>query len=89
MSDLDLDPLFYIQKVFYTVIMQDYFAGICKVPVFSFFIVVVACYYGLNVKGGTQGVGSATTRSVVTSSIFILIGDYFLTKLFWVFEQWL
>lgn len=88
-NDLGLDPLFYISKVFATVVMTDYFAGICKTPFFSFFISVVACYYGLNVKGGTQGVGSATTRSVVTSSIFILIGDYFLTKLFWVVEQWL
>lgn len=88
-NDLRLDPLFYIQKVFYTVTLHDYFAGFCKTPVFAVLIALTGCYYGLNVKGGTQGVGNATTRSVVTSCIFILIGDYFLTKLFWVFEQWL
>ena len=52
-------------------------------------IAINACYFGLNVKGGTQGVGSATRTSVVMSSISILVGDYFLTKLFWIFEQWL
>ncbi len=88
-NDLHLDTLFYIQKVLGTVTMHDYFAGFFKAPVFSVMVSVTACYYGLTVKGGTQGVGNATTRSVVTSSIFILIGDYFLTKLFWVFEQWL
>jgi phospholipid/cholesterol/gamma-HCH transport system permease protein len=88
-NDLKLDPQFYMQKVFYTVTLHDYFAGFCKTPVFSIFITITACYYGLNVKGGTQDVGNATTKSVVTSAVFIFIGDYFLTKLFWVFEQWL
>lgn len=88
-ADLRLDPLFYIQKIFDTITIADYLAGFCKAPVFSVLVSVTACYYGLTVKGGTQGVGNATTRSVVTASVFVLIGDYFLTKLFWVFEQWL
>ena len=88
-NDLRLDPLFYMQKVFDTITMHDYFAGFCKAPVFAILVSVTACHYGLTVKGGTQGVGNATTRSVVVSAIFILIGDYFLTKFFWVFEQWL
>jgi phospholipid/cholesterol/gamma-HCH transport system permease protein len=49
---------------------------------------VTGCYYGLRTTGGTQGVGTATTKSVVTSSILIVIGDFFLTKLFWIFEKW-
>jgi phospholipid/cholesterol/gamma-HCH transport system permease protein len=88
-SDLGLDPNFYIQKVFETVTLVDYFSGFAKAPVFALVIALVACYFGLNVQEGTKGVGSATTKSVVTSSIFILIGDYFLTKAFWVIEQWL
>jgi phospholipid/cholesterol/gamma-HCH transport system permease protein len=35
----------------------------------------------LNVKGGTQGVGRATTQAVVTASVFILVANFFLTKL--------
>ncbi len=87
--DLGLDPVFYIQKVLSTLWLPDLLSGFGKTPVFALIISLVACYFGLNVKGGTQGVGNATTRSVVTSSIFILVGDYFLTKLFWVIEQWL
>ncbi|MEK6555294.1 MAG: ABC transporter permease, partial [Bdellovibrionota bacterium] len=43
-------------------------------------------YFGLTSGGGTAGVGQSTTRAVVTSCILILIGEYFLTKLFLVFE---
>lgn len=88
-NDLGLDPVFYVQKVLTTLWLPDLLSGFFKTPVFAFFIAINACYFGLNVKGGTQGVGSATTRSVVTSAICILVGDYFLTKFFWVFEQWL
>ena len=41
------------------------------------------------VTGGTKGVGDATTMAVVTASISILVGDYVLTKFYWVIEQWL
>ncbi|MGZ3722867.1 MAG: MlaE family ABC transporter permease, partial [Bdellovibrionales bacterium] len=78
--DLGLDPVFYIQKVLNTLWLPDLLSGFGKTPVFALIISVTACYYGLTVKGGTQGVGNATTRSVVTSSICILVGDYFLTK---------
>lgn len=87
-NDLGLDPWFYVQKIFGTVVLSDFFAGFCKAPFFALFISLVACYFGLTVKDGTRGVGSATTRSVVTASIFILVGDYFLTKLFWVIQTW-
>jgi phospholipid/cholesterol/gamma-HCH transport system permease protein len=88
-NDLGLDPVFYIQKVLTTLWLPDLCSGLGKTPVFGLIIAITACYFGLNVKGGTQGVGNATTKSVVTSSICILVGDYFLTKLFWVIEQWL
>lgn len=88
-NDLGLDPIFYVQKVLQTLTVADFLSGFLKTPVFALVIAINACYFGLNVKGGTQGVGSATTRSVVTSSITILVGDYFLTKFFWMFEQWL
>lgn len=88
-NDLNLDPLFYTQKIFATITMADYFDGFGKAPFFAVFVALPACFFGLTVRGGTQGVGNATTKSVVTASIFILIGDYFLTKLFWVMGQWL
>jgi phospholipid/cholesterol/gamma-HCH transport system permease protein len=81
-TELGLDPKFYYEKIFATITVMDYLAGIGKTVFFAFFIGLTACYFGLNVKGGTQGVGSATTRAVVVSSVLILISDFFLTKLF-------
>jgi phospholipid/cholesterol/gamma-HCH transport system permease protein len=49
--------------------------------VFGFIIASVGCYYGLFTKGGTQGVGRATTQAVVASSVLILVADFFVTKL--------
>ena len=86
-NDLGLDPQFYMQKVFATIGLDDYMSGIGKTPFFAFFIALTACYFGLTVKGGTQGVGTATTKAVVVSSIFVLVSDYFLTKLFWIIQQ--
>jgi phospholipid/cholesterol/gamma-HCH transport system permease protein len=41
----------------------------------------VGCYYGLSARGGTQGVGRATTQAVVASSVLILATNFFVTKL--------
>jgi len=60
---------------------SDLMQGLTKPIVFGFILATVGCYQGLNVKGGTQGVGRATTQAVVISSVFILITNFFLTKL--------
>ena len=54
--------------------------GLVKPFVFGGIISITACYYGLNTRGGTEGVGLSTTRTVVTASVLILITDYFLTQ---------
>lgn len=59
----------------------DVFMGLVKPLLFGFIISTVGCYYGLTVRGGTQGVGRATTQAVVTSSVLILITDLMVTKL--------
>lgn len=87
--ELGIDSQFYMQKVFSTINVADYLSGLGKTVFFAFFIASTSTYYGLNVSGGTQGVGSATTKAVVVSCILIVAGDYFLTKFFMVFEQWM
>jgi phospholipid/cholesterol/gamma-HCH transport system permease protein len=49
---------------------------------FGLIIATVGCWQGLRVKGGTQGVGRATTNAVVVSSVLVLTIDFFLTRLF-------
>ncbi|MDX9730664.1 MAG: ABC transporter permease [Bdellovibrionales bacterium] len=83
-SELGLDPFFFYNKVIETVTLTDLLTGIGKTVFFAFSISLSACYYGLNVKGGTQGVGLTTTKAVVVASMSILISDFFLTKLFFV-----
>ena len=60
---------------------SDLMQGLTKPIVFGFIIATVGCYQGLTVKGGTQGVGRATTQAVVTASVIILVSNFFLTKL--------
>ena len=43
-------------------------------------IAMVGCFAGLRTRGGTRGVGRATTSAVVIASISVLIADFFLTK---------
>jgi phospholipid/cholesterol/gamma-HCH transport system permease protein len=60
---------------------NDFVQGLTKPFVFGAVISITACYFGLNTSGGTEGVGISTTRTVVTSSILILVLDYFLTQI--------
>jgi phospholipid/cholesterol/gamma-HCH transport system permease protein len=55
--------------------------GFTKPVVFGFILSTVGCYKGLTVRGGTQGVGRATTQAAVTASVLIIVADAFLTKL--------
>lgn len=57
----------------------DVATGIVKAFVFGVLIVTVCCYRGMKTSGGAAGVGRATTQSVVTSYILILVSDFLLT----------
>jgi phospholipid/cholesterol/gamma-HCH transport system permease protein len=61
--------------------LGDLVQGGAKPIIFGLIIATVGCYQGLRVKGGTQGVGRATTTAVVISSVFVLVVDFFLARL--------
>jgi len=82
MKELNINSGFFMTKIFETLRMYDLFTGMAKTMVFAVFIALSACWKGLNTEGGTQGVGNSTTWVVVTSSIFIMVSDFFLTKFF-------
>ena len=79
--DIKMTFLTYYYQVVRAVSLSDFFGGIFKSVFFGFFISLIGCYNGLKVEGGAEGVGKATTRSVVASSVCVMISDYFLTKL--------
>jgi phospholipid/cholesterol/gamma-HCH transport system permease protein len=58
----------------------DIMQGMMKPLVYGFILATIGCYKGLTVRGGTQGVGRATTQAVVVSNVLIIAADVFLTK---------
>jgi len=60
---------------------RDLRIAIYKAFVFGMIIALVGCWKGYRTQGGAEGVGNAPTSSVVTSSLWILVSDFFLTKL--------
>ncbi len=60
--------------------MGDLYSGLIKASVFGMIIAIIGCYKGFSTEGGAEGVGKSTISSVVTSSMLILISDYFLTS---------
>ncbi len=81
-QDLSINPEYFYSKAIESLRIYDLLTGIAKTVVFAFFISITACWKGLHTEGGTQGIGNTTTWVVVASSIFIMISDFFLTKLF-------
>jgi len=58
----------------------DVASGLIKAAVFGLIIAVIGCWQGLKTEGGAEGVGRATTRTVVIASICILIVNFFMSK---------
>jgi phospholipid/cholesterol/gamma-HCH transport system permease protein len=61
--------------------LGDFVNGLIKAAVFGLVIGIVGCYEGFNATGGAQGVGKATTTSVVISSVLILVFNFFFAVL--------
>jgi phospholipid/cholesterol/gamma-HCH transport system permease protein len=60
---------------------KDLGIAMIKALTFGLIIALVGCWRGYRTRGGAEGVGNAPTSSVVTSSLWILMSDFFLTKL--------
>ena len=77
---LRLDPVQYWTRSIHALQFGDLVQGLVKPLFFGFILSSMGCYFGLNVRGGTQGVGRATTQAVVAASILILITNFFITR---------
>lgn len=82
---LSIRSSLYMNMTFQTLVYKDLFTGLIKTVFFGMIIALIACYEGLNVKGGAEGVGKATTKSVVNTFIMIIAADCFFTALFYFF----
>ncbi len=86
-TNLNVGYELYKSTVLDALLLEDLVSGIIKPFVFAFVIGTIGCYLGMNTTGGTKGVGSSTTLSVVLSSISIFILDFVMTKIFFLFGR--
>src|SRR6185436_3066945 len=84
-SEIGQSRAYFVSHVLLALRVQDITSGIGKSIFFAVFIGIIACYNGLAATGGADGVGKATTNTVVTASIAIIVSDFFLTKIFLMF----
>jgi phospholipid/cholesterol/gamma-HCH transport system permease protein len=70
----------YTASVWAGISTKDVIGGVIKPIVFGLVIGSISCYKGLTTRGGTVGVGRATTSAVVLSSVWVIVFDFFLSK---------
>ena len=75
----------YIAETKYALVPKDFISGLVKAPVFGLLISMIACYEGLHVTGGAEGVGRATTNTVVKCIVALITADVIATSLLYAF----
>ena len=81
-NNLKINSGLYLQTAFKFLSVKDIYTGLTKAFVFAVVIAIVGAYQGLKTDGGAVGVGRATTVSVVTSFVLIIVSDCILTGIF-------
>lgn len=79
--ELNIPAFQYYRSYLYAVQIHDVTDGLIKSALFGLLIISIACFKGMRVRGGTEGVGIATTAAVVTGCLAIFISNFFVTKL--------
>lgn len=82
-TSLKINAALYMQIALKYLTLKDIFTGLSKPFIFAIIITLVGAYQGLSTKGGAVGVGRATTVSVVSSFILIIIADAFITAFYY------
>ncbi|MEO6845871.1 MAG: ABC transporter permease [Chthoniobacterales bacterium] len=79
---LNMETTAYVTRLIDNANPIDLYTGVVKSFVFAWLIVTISCQAGMEVEGGAEGVGKATTTSVVTSILAMLVADAILTGVF-------
>jgi phospholipid/cholesterol/gamma-HCH transport system permease protein len=79
---LDFNTAGYVLRVLESANTWDLYSGMIKSAVFAWIIITIACNAGLHVEGGAEGVGQATTASVVQALLAMLVTNAVLTAVF-------
>ena len=79
-SFIQLNPTLYWRNLRDFTTFSDIFDGLIKSWIFGFAVILIACNQGLVTRGGPREIGTSVTKSVVTSMVFILLTDFFITR---------
>ena len=79
-SFIDLSPSIYWRNLQESLTVNSLVDGLVKAEIFGFFVVLICCNIGLRTRGGPREIGTSVTQAVVSSMVFILFADYFITK---------
>jgi len=79
--ELNVASTVYWNSIVEGLVIQDAWMALVKPVFLGYIVVAIGCHVGLNVKGGTQGVGRGATKAVVSASVAVLALDFFITKL--------
>src|SRR5215217_5543139 len=78
----------YFNRAFSLIDLVDYVPATLKTMVFGFIIATISAYLGFTTESGTEGVGRASTRAVVLSSVGIIVANVILVRLiFFIFPR--
>ena len=80
-TQLKVPSSVYWNSVVMGLYIQDVWMGLIKPFFIGFTIASIGCHVGLRTRGGTQGVGRATTNAVVAASVAVIAVDFLVTKL--------
>ncbi len=78
---MGVNRIVYLRNTLLYLELWDIVSGLIKASIFGVMIAVIGCWQGLNTEGGAEGVGRATTKTVVVASIGILIVNFFLSRI--------
>lgn len=83
MAYLGLGPGVFLDRLVDALVLKDILTGLVKSVSFASIIVFVSAYRGFRVRGGAEGVGLATTASVVQSIFMVIVADAFFSIVFY------
>jgi phospholipid/cholesterol/gamma-HCH transport system permease protein len=73
--ELDLAPVYFVQKLPEAVPIANYWIGLGKGAAFGSLVALVACHFGLRIEPNTDSLGRGTTLSVVTAITVVILAD--------------
>ena len=77
---MGVNRIIYLRNTLLYLELWDVVSGMIKAAIFGLMIAIIGCWQGLDTEGGAEGVGRATTKTVVVASIAILIVNFFLSR---------